>query len=287
MRLASGERKVIALSDAVPRVAMANFIKVEDGSEWGPRTIPDWELVLVVRGALSYTSTSGSGAVVARGDILCIPPEEEHLLVCCSGSSDRVNIISCIHLELEVGSWAAGDYAMTSLPPLITKTLGDPLFPHLFKRCSETFEGYGPLRERLVDAMVRELWLRLVTLWMGESPRPPTPRVRRMQEFLRERLDRPVTRRDLAQAFGLSPERVNTVFKREVGVSPGTFVRRERVLLAYELLAYEGLSVKETAYRTGFSDAFHFSKVFKSLLGIPPSHLSRRYGQPPGVRRES
>jgi AraC-like DNA-binding protein len=40
---------------------------------------------------------------------------------------------------------------------------------------------------------------------------------------------------------------------------------------AHRLLTDEGLSVKETAARVGFDDAFYFSRVFKKVMGIPPS----------------
>ena len=100
-----------------------------------------------------------------------------------------------------------------------------------------------------------------------------TPRIEVSLKDIRPRVAVANSIHDLAKAFGMTPEHVNAIFKREVGVSPGAFINRERVLKAYDLLVYEGLSVKETAFRTGFGDPFHFSKVFKKIMGMPPSYL--------------
>jgi transcriptional regulator GlxA family with amidase domain len=95
-----------------------------------------------------------------------------------------------------------------------------------------------------------------------------------MQEmvgWLRQHLTEPVSRRDLAARLYVTPEHINAMFKKELGISPTQFVHRERVLLANRLMLTEGLSVKEAAARTGFCDQFYFSKVFKKVMGVPPS----------------
>jgi len=92
-----------------------------------------------------------------------------------------------------------------------------------------------------------------------------------MVEWLRARLAEPVSRRDLAGAFFLTPEHVNALFRKELGISPTQFLHRERVLLAHRLMQSEGLSAKEAAARAGFCDQFYFSKVFRKMMGVPPS----------------
>ncbi len=263
----------VSLKDVRPRVAMANYIQAKVGNEWGPRVIGDWEIVFVVRGTLTYTPVGAAAVPVVGGDVLCIPPQEDHVLRCLEGEGAMDAAISCIHLEFFEGCWTAGDYTLEVLPARVTRTGVDPHIHYLFKRCSDAFEGYDPYRSELVNTMVCEIWLRLASIWKLGIPRRPSPRTQRMQTFLRERTGQSVSRHDLAKAFGMTPEHVNAIFKREVGVSPGAFINRERVLKAYELLVYEGLSVKEAAFRTGFGDPFYFSKVFKKIMGMPPSTL--------------
>ncbi|WP_408647958.1 helix-turn-helix domain-containing protein [Tichowtungia aerotolerans] len=44
---------------------------------------------------------------------------------------------------------------------------------------------------------------------------------------------------------------------------------------AFLLIRNDRLSVKEAAERTGFCDAYHFSKVFKKTYGFPPGLITR------------
>jgi AraC-like DNA-binding protein len=96
-------------------------------------------------------------------------------------------------------------------------------------------------------------------------------RIEQMAEYLRQRYRDPVGRLDLARHFGLTPQYVDTLFRRELRTTPTEFLNRHRVLLARNLIRQEGLSVQAAAEAVGFSDAFYFSKVFKRHLGVPPS----------------
>lgn len=77
---------------------------------------------------------------------------------------------------------------------------------------------------------------------------------------------------DLADAAGLSVSRLNAVFRQMTGCSPMEYVQRARVEEARRLLADVQLSIKEIAARTGFDDAYHFSKVFRRIDGLSPLH---------------
>jgi AraC-like DNA-binding protein len=84
-------------------------------------------------------------------------------------------------------------------------------------------------------------------------------------------MDKSPTRHDLAKKFSISPEHVNALFKKELGLSPAKFLKRIKIYKACRLLREDGLSIKETADRMGFYDEFHFSKAFKQIIGASPS----------------
>lgn len=77
---------------------------------------------------------------------------------------------------------------------------------------------------------------------------------------------------DLAAAAGLSVSRLSALFRQMTGCSPMEYVQRTRVEEARRLLADVHLSIKEIAARTGFDDAYHFSKVFRRIDGLSPLH---------------
>jgi AraC-like DNA-binding protein len=125
----------------------------------------------------------------------------------------------------------------------------------------------------LVQAIAREILIRLARRWAGDTAGGVTPRMERMMSWLRAHLEESVSRQDLAREFALTPEYVNALFKKELGITPTQFIHRERVLRASRHMQSRGLSVKQAAARVGFNDPSYFSKVFKRIMGVPPSRI--------------
>lgn len=94
-----------------------------------------------------------------------------------------------------------------------------------------------------------------------------------MTAYLNEHLLERPGRIELAREFHFAPEYINQLFRKQLGMTPGEYVRRRLAQRAYRLLAGEGLSVKETADRLGFSSPFYFSRVFRAVYGVPPSRV--------------
>jgi AraC-like DNA-binding protein len=109
--------------------------------------------------------------------------------------------------------------------------------------------------------------------WQQPASTKLSPRMEAMLAYIRGHLQQPLSRQTLASAFGLSPEHINLLFRRELGMTPSAVINRERVMLAYRLIHEQGKSVKEAAYAVGYQDPFYFSRVFKRTLGIPPSQV--------------
>lgn len=257
--------------DVRPDVNVANYFSPTPGTVWGPRRIPDFELILAVSGRCRYSEESDGWreSVVEAGQVLSIPPETDHIFKI--GEEPGTHTISCLHLEPVKGRrWIEGGYRLEP-PPLLTDVGGDFAVHELFARAAETFSGVSKHRACILEKIAAELWLRLAEYWEGGHVPRPSPLFKAMKAYLDGNLTRKLSRRDLAREFKITPEHVNAVFKRELGVSPTQYVHRSRVYLACRCLREEGLGVKETAGRVGFEDEFHFSKVFKKVTGQSPN----------------
>ncbi|MBN1436420.1 MAG: helix-turn-helix domain-containing protein [Sedimentisphaerales bacterium] len=265
--------KLLKPTDIEPRIQIANYFETTAEAAWGPREMPDWELILVVAGRFRYESALEGDSLVRRGQILAIPPGSHHVFRRVDDSSYAV--ISCIHCELlREGTWLDGDYGLEIEPRRVTSTPEMSVFQQLFRRAADLFTSYSVYRDALLRGVVREIWLRLAEYWQGSSEKQLSRRMNKMIAFLRDNIERNLTRQELAEEFGLTPEYVNALFRKELGISPSRFMNRERILLACHYMQSEGLSVKEAAGRLGFCDQFHFSKVFKKVMGFPPSHIA-------------
>lgn len=131
---------------------------------------------------------------------------------------------------------------------------------------------YSPLRRRFALAMNL---LEQTLLWCDEANAAGSVRhdgrVLLAAEFAREHADGPTTMEALSQAAGLSPSRLTTLFREQMGESPMRYAERIRLERAGMLISSAGFSVQEAANAAGYADAFHFSKRFKKRLGQSPS----------------
>jgi CheY-like chemotaxis protein/AraC-like DNA-binding protein len=76
---------------------------------------------------------------------------------------------------------------------------------------------------------------------------------------------------EMAQVVNLSPSRLRYLFKREIGIAPGHYLRAFRLERAKELLETTFLSVKEIISSIGVNDQSHFIREFKKSYGRTPS----------------
>lgn len=77
----------------------------------------------------------------------------------------------------------------------------------------------------------------------------------------------------LAAACEVDSAYLCRLFGRFHDESPYQYLLRLRMELAARLLLEPGSTVKAVASQMGYSDAFHFSRVFKSVHRVPPSRF--------------
>lgn len=79
-----------------------------------------------------------------------------------------------------------------------------------------------------------------------------------------------ITVEDIAGTVGLNRHYLTSIFRDATGETVIGYLSRVRLENAKRLLE-EGYSVGEVALMVGYSDQFHFSKMFKRRYGISPS----------------
>ena len=112
--------------------------------------------------------------------------------------------------------------------------------------------------------------------WAAWLAMPPVvaPALRRIEE----RPEEPSGNAELATLCGLGTRQFLRRFSEAVGLSPGQYALERRVALAADALARGEEPVEMIAARLGFADRFHFSKAFRSRVGVPPATYRRMHG---------
>ncbi len=95
--------------------------------------------------------------------------------------------------------------------------------------------------------------------------------VQRTAAYIHSHFATEISRRELADAVGVSPNYVTRIFRRETGLTPWQYLNRYRVAQAQRLLRESDISVTEIAAQVGFNDAAYFSRIFRRESGQPPA----------------
>jgi AraC-like DNA-binding protein len=85
--------------------------------------------------------------------------------------------------------------------------------------------------------------------------------------------------KEVAGRSFLAPNYFHRLFSQIFGVTPMQYMTQRRLDMARELLATTSSTVKEVAFRSGYKNEFHFSRVFKRNIGISPKIFKKRNWQ--------
>lgn len=75
----------------------------------------------------------------------------------------------------------------------------------------------------------------------------------------------------LVEISKISSKYFETLFSKEFNMSPKEYVTSLKMERAKELLSSEKSTVGDVAFQLGYSDIYHFSKIFKNKTGQSPS----------------
>ena len=95
-------------------------------------------------------------------------------------------------------------------------------------------------------------------------------------EYIQKNFASEIHVEDLAKCAHMSPSNLFSVFKKEFGVSPITYVNQYRLSMAAEYLLQNDASVTEIATMTGFHDALYFSKIFHKMYQVSPREYRKQ-----------
>jgi AraC family transcriptional regulator of arabinose operon len=105
--------------------------------------------------------------------------------------------------------------------------------------------------------------------------------VERMKRYIEQHYREKVTKEELGDEIGKSPNYAAALFKSITNQTISQYVHDQRMKRALYLLTESQLSIQEIAEFLGYRDLSYFYRVFKRLMGSPPSDLLQE--RPPVV----
>ena len=225
-------------------------------------------LVVLESGALRYTS-SGRTHTLVPGEILIVPRYAEYAFESYStGGAYRKLVLEFRGGKLDLMA------ASLNLDRFGVYSLSDPA------RTIRGFREIGGLLEagRSVDVprimgKAEEL---LIACSILACPAPERPvLLQKAQSFMESHLDSPQLLERTADLLHVSRSTLVRLFRDHLHCSPREYVFRRRMESAEYLLKNTEFSIKETAFRLGYCNQFHFSCEFKRWKGCSPAEYRK------------
>ncbi len=140
------------------------------------------------------------------------------------------------------------------------------------------YQEFSPL---LQDMRVATMVLMLAKLELYSEPGrrkiAKTSNFEDLNDWLKSRLDEPLTLDDMAAQVNLSTSHFRASFKNHFGVAPGNFFLGLKMEEAARMLRETWTPIKEIAVRVGYNEVPHFHRAFKSYHHITPNRYRLKH----------
>jgi len=120
---------------------------------------------------------------------------------------------------------------------------------------------------------VKAVCLQLIRELSQTSRRDPSdPRVLSAIDYIRQRVDQPVSLNEVAEVVHLSPGRFRHLFVEQTGMPLRSYVLWRRLLHVWALLM-QGETLSTASHAAGFADSAHLARTSRSMFGLAPSAM--------------
>ncbi len=221
------------------------------------------DLTFVMGGKGEYT-IDGVPYQVSEGDLLYIPPGFWREAKTDENDPMRLYAFNMLLFT--------ADFKPAKLPlPLQCRIGHDAKLEHLLLRIKQIYALREATCQMQAAALFMEMISHLLILTGLIQGSGSDPRVQKAAAFVTENISRHISAAEIGAAVGLHPGYLNKLTMKHTGKTVSRFITSIRVNMAEDAIAFEGITVSEAAEHFGFSDIYHFSKVFKKYKGYPPS----------------
>lgn len=104
------------------------------------------------------------------------------------------------------------------------------------------------------------------------------PRVLTIHRYIEANVGEKLSNPQLAAIVNMAPNSFARLFKEEMNITLHSYIQNRKIAKACELFVHSDKTIENISYELGFSDRYHFSRVFKSITGMSPAvYKSGRY----------
>lgn len=222
-----------------------------------------------------YMIEEGEGEIVCENETLSLLPGNIYLIPAGLNFSYRCEeYLKKIYFHVSV--------LLPNHKDLFTKCHECIVFEHqgetietMRKSLSEN-KPFGVMNAKMI---LEQLMLRCLTFRqdLNQEIGSYSETLQKAQEYIAANLSAKLTVSQVADALFLSPSKLQKLFKSELKVSVGRYIREQLMYLAEREVRRGEYSISELSNRLGFCDQFYFSRCFSETYGVAPLRYRKRF----------
>lgn len=109
------------------------------------------------------------------------------------------------------------------------------------------------------------------------------PKLIESVSLMEANLEEPLALDEIARYVHVSRRQLERLFKQYLNCAPTRYYLKLRLIRARQFLLQTAMSVADVTLACGFVSPPHFSKCYRDLFGVPPSHERRPRGPAPAT----
>ena len=243
-----------------------------------------FEMAYILKGKGTFYTLLEKGkkeTAYTDGSLFLIPPDTAHCFT-ISAHSQFVFIRFTEHyIANYIGKLAEHTLLMNPTFPIILNDRDNYTANQLIHLILEESQHSHHYSEHLLQYWANSMIIlttRNLNASVGKTD-PSDDRPAYMVQYIQQHIHQPeLLKTDaLCKVFNLSPAYIGRYFKRNFQEDLQQYICRNRIRLVEELLINSHLTIKEIAYKMGYTDACYLVKVFRKTYGISPLKYRKKY----------
>ncbi len=242
-----------------------------------------FELELILSGQAIHL-LNGKPYPVRAGNLYLLTPADLHTLLPDPAADDPCIEVFNIAFSDTIVSETSFVEVQTLPPPLTAEALGDDftelvqLSERLYSDRKSTAPHNEDIRRHLFLAFIFHFLQLYHIQHTTDLTKVPETRADRELTYIRNAIayirynfrDPDISVAQIAKAVCLSPNYFGTIFKKHIGETCLSYIKKMRMSFAVVLLQNSGLTVAEISERCGYANVPYFISDFREIHGISP-----------------
>lgn len=89
--------------------------------------------------------------------------------------------------------------------------------------------------------------------------------------YIESNITKKLSNPEIAGIINMAPNSFARLFKKEMNISLHNFIQNRKIAKACDLFEHTNDTIEDVSFYLGFSDRYHFSRVFKTVTGLTPA----------------